>query len=1039
MKGEVPVKNLFDVVATSICSLVIDGGYRVARKAIFMGGMLLFLATPALMATGTVKGKILDKDTKDALPGATILIKGTSVGAAADLNGVFSIPNAPSGEQTLVVSYIGYVSTEVNLNIPEGGILQQDVSLQATTIQGKEVIVTAQAQGQMQAINQQLSSDRIANIVSEARIQELPDFNAAQAIGRLPGVSTLESSGEANKVVIRGLAPQFNRVAVGGISLASTGSTQMGATSLGITAGDITNDRSVDLTMVTPYMIKSIQVYKSLTPDMNANATGGFVNMELREAPEGLHGDALWQSGYTQKSNTYNNFRAVLSASDRFFDNQLGVYVLGDAEQYDRNADNMNASYNSQVSSVPDPTTGFRPVQVTNVVLQRHVETRKRYGGNVIFDYKLGSGSLKSVNMFSRLNSNSDDYRSVFNYDAKQIQFSYGNSNINTDLAVNTLEYADDFGFMSTNLKIANTYSRNNRPNSPYYTFSQDQSYGQVPYNTVPEVLAETYKGLYTTSDNTQLNSTSLFSADYKENDQVYKGDFKFPFTVNPAISGYFKVGGEFRHNYITNDQATPYLQIGGDPTQSNINSQIVQAILAQYPNLKLNAGNRFTGTDFITTDSKLLSSFLSNKFGSMTWATDPSVLNWAINKIRTTPAFYATSSLGGWFDGAYQNLPNDYWYKEDYAAGYAMSELDFGPDLLVVGGIRLENDKSTYFAYNMVDARNPNPAAQKYFDTTVTPSNQYWLPMVQARYKINDWSDIRYSYAQTLARPAYTQLSPHFNIDVYYTSVYAGNPHLKPAQAYNHDVQLTFHSNDLGLLSIGGFYKTFKDFAYATQYRIYSDPRLALPGYDSVGTYRLPNGVQPNDGALLNTFINSPYEAYVKGVEFDLQTRFWYLPAPLDGIVLGLNYTHMASSTTYPLTFLTRTVVDSIVGRRTYSHQAVIDSSRGGRLLYQPNDIFNASVGYDYLGFSARLSFVFQGNSVTSIGTISENDGFSKNYFRMDFSARQNLPWNGLQVYLDVYNLNNESNISTQPTIGGFTSQQYYGLTADLGLRFTL
>jgi len=77
------------------------------------------------------------------------------------------------------------------------------------------------AQGQVQAINQQLASDKIVSIVSEAKIQELPDFNAAEAIGRLPGVSTLQSSGEANKVVVRGMAPQYNEVAVGGITLAS--------------------------------------------------------------------------------------------------------------------------------------------------------------------------------------------------------------------------------------------------------------------------------------------------------------------------------------------------------------------------------------------------------------------------------------------------------------------------------------------------------------------------------------------------------------------------------------------------------------------------------------------------------------------------------------------------------------------------------------------------------------------------------------------------------------------------------------------------
>ena len=87
-------------------------------------------------------------------------------------------------------------------------------SFLATTIEGEEVVVTAQSQGQLQAINQQLSSNKIVSVVSESKIQEMPDNNAAQAISRLPGVSTLQSSGEASKVVIRGLAPQYNQVAV---------------------------------------------------------------------------------------------------------------------------------------------------------------------------------------------------------------------------------------------------------------------------------------------------------------------------------------------------------------------------------------------------------------------------------------------------------------------------------------------------------------------------------------------------------------------------------------------------------------------------------------------------------------------------------------------------------------------------------------------------------------------------------------------------------------------------------------------------------
>ena len=77
-------------------------------------------------------------------------------------------------------------------------------NLKFTTVEGKTVVVTAQARGQMDAINKQLKAKSIKNIVSSDRIQELPESNAAEAVARIPGVSIRREGGEGNKVVIRG-------------------------------------------------------------------------------------------------------------------------------------------------------------------------------------------------------------------------------------------------------------------------------------------------------------------------------------------------------------------------------------------------------------------------------------------------------------------------------------------------------------------------------------------------------------------------------------------------------------------------------------------------------------------------------------------------------------------------------------------------------------------------------------------------------------------------------------------------------------------
>jgi TonB-dependent receptor len=999
--------------------------------------VLFFMIQPIYAAgSGSLKGHVIDNQSKDPLVGANIIIQNTSLGVAADVDGNFEIKFVPAGTWKVKVSCIGYVPIVRDLTIVEDKTSEQEFRLIPQALTGEEVVVTAQARGQVQAINQQLASNKISSVVSEARIQELPDFNAAQAIGRLPGVSTLKSSGEDNKVVIRGLAPQYNAVAIGGISLASTGSTQIGATSLaGLTSGSINNDRSIDLTMVTPYMIKSIEVYKTLTPDMEANAIGGYVNMDLREAPSGFRTSLLFQSGYTQKTDKYGNYRAVASASDRFFDDALGVYVLGNAEQYDRSADNMTAAY-QQASSVVG-SSGYRAVRVTNTTLNRHLETRERFGGNLILDYQLPSGSIKFVNMFSRLNSDYKDYNTVLNYVSTNydIDFNYREGTSNTDLAVNSLQFTNDFKFISVDIKVANTYSRNHLPLSPYYAFFQNNGISHQhsvtgDTNIVPENLVHFVN--YRSDTTTLLGSTSLFSSDYRENDQVYKADFKIPLSLGSSVSGYFKFGGEYRYNEHHNDQSTPYISINrGSANNTDINRQVVDAILHYYPNLAFGNTNQLLGSNFTSGDSKLINSFLDNKFGGIYWAPDPSALNWIMNYVSHNPALRAYNSLGGWFDGAYQELPNDYKYIEKYYAAFLMTELEFGSNFMVVGGARYEEDQGLYDAYNMMDERNP--AVQPYFPVSAYPWNHYWLPQVQAKYDIADWVDLRYSYTQTLARPDYTQFSPHFNISADSPhNIWGGDPKLKPAQAYNQDLLFTLHSNELGLLSVGGFYKEIDHFTYATAYHLHSKAvydKFGITGLDSLASFA-PFLTSADDDATLNTFINSPYKAYVKGVEFDFQTRFWYLPAPFNGIVLGINYTHVWSQATYP--YFDEKAVRGVITKYT-------DSTRTGRLVYQPNDIANVSLGYDYKGFSAKVSCVFQGNSVTYVGAYPEQDGYSKDYFSIDFSARQMLPWTGLQLFFDAKNLNSESNMAVQQSINGFTSQNYYGFTLNLGIRYEL
>lgn len=998
---------------------------NIARVKALLLGVIFLIAPTILFAanSGKVSGRVKAVDSGAPLPGANVFLEGTKLGAATDLKGNFVIPIVPPGHYTLVVRYIGYQTKKIEINVEADLDLKEDVALNSEVVEGEEIVVTAQAQGQIQAINLQLSSNKIANIVSDARIQELPDFNAAQALSRLSGVSTLESSGEANKVVIRGLAPQYNTVSIEGVKLASTGSTQIGVSALGNTSGSISNDRSVDLSMVSPYMIKTISVYKSLTPDMNANSIGGSVNMELREAPSQLRYDFLWQSGYTDKTESYGNYRSVGSVSQRFFENKMGVYLLGNFEKYDRDDDRMTADYYSTSTTV-NAATGYRPVKVRNVPLNRHIETRQRYGGNLILDYKLPSGSIKAVSMFTRLSSDFQDNRTVLNYFDKVLNFTYREGLNKTDLGINSVELKYDLKRVQMDLKFANTFSKNNLPESPYVELKTGQvTTGPVTDDAIPDSLKKLWA--YPGPDKVYLDNISLFSSLYKESKNALSSNFKFPYRLSSFLSGYLKIGGEYYRQNNSNDQKTPYAGVsrGGAYQTAMVNDLASQFNVVVDPSTGKFAASNFTG------NSALTRSFLEDQFGQIYWACDPTILTAMVQYLNNAPQWRGKATggadvTGGWYNGIFQTLANSYDYRENYYATYAMAEINF-KDFLIVGGARYEKTKSKYTAYNMFDMRNPDSQAS---DTVVVhPQNEHWLPMAQVKFSPLEWFDVRYAYTQTLARADYHQTSPKITYDNPRRNVNAGNPDLKPARAFNHDVNFTFHGNKLGLLSVGGFRKTIKDFTYYTTYILH---RTAVS--KDVKTINDINigGVKPEDGARLNTYLNSSHPAYVKGLEVDFQTRLWYLPFGLEGVVLGANYTKIKSEATYPF----RDEVTNYSTRPPVT--TTFDSTRAGRLIFQPNDLFNAYVGYDFKGFSARVSFLFQGNSVSYVGAFAEQDGYTRDYFRVDASARQTLPFKGMEIYLDINNLNNEKNYSAQTTIDGFTNVKNYGLTANLGIR---
>jgi TonB-dependent receptor len=281
-------------------------------------------------------------------------------------------------------------------------------------------------------------------------------------------------------------------------------------------------------------------------------------------------------------------------------------------------------------------------------------------------------------------------------------------------------------------------------------------------------------------------------------------------------------------------------------------------------------------------------------------------------------------------------------------------------------------------------------------------------------------------AYTQTISRPDFNAISPNTYINpgkIPFTHK-AQNPKLRAELWTNYDAQVTFHNNKIGLLSVSGFYKTVEDKIWQRNFkRIQGDPIV------------YPFGER--DVVDVTIWENHANEIILKGVEFEWQTSFWYLPKPLSYFTLTLNYTYTQSETKYPKTSLTQVIPPE--GGRPVTVR--IDTVISGPMLYQPAHIANASLGFNYKGFNTWLSFQYNGEIFTLKNfLVDELDRLKEHFYRVDLQLTYDIPLKipgQLQVIGNFANLSNFSEVSRLRGDPRFTLQEAYGWTIDLGARY--
>ncbi|MCL5020651.1 MAG: TonB-dependent receptor, partial [Bacteroidetes bacterium] len=956
-----------------------------------------------------------DSQTGEPLPGATVLLVGTSMGAATDLNGNFTIRDVPPGEYKLRTTYVGYLTKEVPVKVESDLVSKVTVKLAAVALKGKEVIVTAQASGQSGAINQQLSSSTIENVVSAARIQELPDANAAESVGRLPGISLIRQGGQATQVVIRGLAPQYNMITVDGVqmpgnvtTLNDVGTIQTsGAGSSDLASAYSSGDRGVNLSMISSSMLGGIEVYKAITPDMDAAVLGGVVNFNLREATtRKAQVHLLAQGGYDNLKNTYNDYKFVGTFEKRFFDDKFGVFAEGDAEQLNLSANTLGASYglNSPKLNVVNKT------YLESMTLSDVPSTQKLYDGTLTMDYQLPQGAIGLMNFFSYGMTNTVTRSESFNLFLGGNNHIYGLQAQEQDLteATSILDYHQQFSALSVHLKLSNTFSQNRQPYVDTWNFYQGLPTG---FSSIADASLSPKQIPALALDSLQITTLDLLKQEaniLRQDDMGAQLDLETNINFSNYVTSVLKFGGAFRY---TNRS---FNSVQGDGNVIPSGANVVAGIAQQFPYMRSTI-NEWGAILPLFADNSY--SYGSNFLGGgykMGLPLDLGLMEQVLNIAKRT------GTLESWSPDATQSGINNYWGQEFRSAGYGMITMHIGPDLTFLPGVRYQVLQTEYGAPRALAQLGPASRYQfAHYDTTMNITHGFWLPMVHLIYSPTPWFQIHLAYTNTINYPDYTDITPE--LDVGTSSVDYHNYLLKPATSANYDAIFSFYDNTIGLLSVDGFYKRISNFIFATG-TTYVINAAQYPGVPSYA-----------DGYSLTTAINDQYPVYDYGAEVDWQTHFWYLPGPLSGLVLNVNYTHVYSKATYPYTYLNTVkptypvIIDTVV------------TSFSDRLLDQPNDIVNITLGYDLGGFGARVGMTYNGNIYQAYNFWPQLRGDASQYLSWDAQVKQDLPWSGLQIYLDLQNINGEPYLYTNQGTSFPSSEQYYGMTADLGVRMQL
>jgi len=920
--------------------------------------MLCFATITFAQGTGRISGKVADAESGDFLPGANLMLDGTTIGAAADLEGSYRIVNIPAGTYTLKVRYMGYQEHSEEVTVTADRNTLVDVKLNVSYIQTEDVVVSGLRQGQVKALSVQKDAINIKNVISREQMENFPDVNAAEVLQRVPGVHISRSQGDGRYVLIRGTDPRLSTVTVNGEPLASTRNEQ----------------RYSQLDIVGSNQMSSIEVVKALTPDMDANSIGGAVNIITRSAFDypGSNLNLTVGTGYSELDGAVNwqgkfNWADKVGSSEKF-----GYSITANYDQKTRGDDNIEYEYDD----VEDEAGNEMPYTLIDYNLMDYQLTKERYGFGGGLDYRFDENNKLYAsamwNKFVDVSKNarfrfrvdkgdyypSDDPNIILTEDSRIIRetkgrtenliqtvFSFGGENL---LGNNTLDY--NFSY---------SYGEENHPDQTDTEFELDEKVNLRIDVSNPE------------TPEWQITNSDL-EAGYENDAANYEfGDIDYRETFSSNTNATAAVNFNLPYNLAGN---TSNFKVG-----------------AKYVTLSKDRNDNRTSYDWEGDNDLFMSDWLSDR-----------------NRTDFFNDTYIYGQEGDWDDiksflGANRDKPDrlvgdpniedskgaSYVVDETVYAYYAMTDINFG-NLNLLAGFRHEFTSDKLEGHVLVYDDQGDFSSLQESKVDIDYNNIF--PMVHLRYALSGLTNLRFAATQTMSRPNYWDLAPHVTLDNRKERIRRGNPDLITTLSNNLDLMGEHYFHGIGIASAGLFFKDMTNIIFEATFDL-PDDDPNYPGYE------------------VETTVNGG-DATLWGIELVWQQEFTFLPGIWSGFGIYANFTH------------------------TWSNADLL--GREGLIPGQAGDVGNLALAYEMGGFSARLSYSFQGKYIDEVGGTEDDDIWKNSRGQLDFTTAYTFN-NGLGIFLEFINLTNAAKYEYQGIEDRPTQIAYYSWWSRLGIKFTM